>query len=321
MQLEPCEVTVIVPTRNRAHILSQTLRSVLEQRDVTVSVVVVDDASTDNTAEVVTGISGVRLIRHETPKEQRIARNHGATFASTPWIAFCDDDDLWAPTKLRRQLDLAQQQGADWCTTSAIHVDENLVAIGGERLRDRQILLRRIYEQNVVPGGGSGVLMRRELFEKVGGFDEDARFVEDWDLWIRLAREGPVACCDELLVAYRLWPRSFSHQAFERQYEACFRVANKYSTSTNDQLRKPRKRSAFEIRQRLRFESRKEVAKDLPKLIYADPGDVISILLLMGLPNPIITKLRLRRLGMRDVQMADAWLSSYRASLKAELRC
>ncbi|MGP0111078.1 MAG: glycosyltransferase family 2 protein [Acidimicrobiales bacterium] len=304
-----------MPTRNRSRTLRQTLHSVLGQQDVELAVVVVDDASTDETPEMVHNLSGIRLIRHDRPTEQRIARNHGASTASTPWVAFCDDDDLWAPTKLRRQLDTAAASGATWCTASALHVDEELAPIGGERLSDPQDLTRHLLHRNIVPGGGSGVLVQRALFDQVGGFDDSARFVEDWDLWNRLFQHGRVACVDELLVAYRQWSRSFSHDAFEAQYAAFRALTNRFGGDESIEHEKPQRSSAFEVRQRLRSEGRISVGKDLPRLIHRNPADTIPMLLMLGLPNPLLTEVRLRRLGKDEVKKADTWLAPYRLSV------
>ncbi len=145
-------VTVVVPTRNRAGMLRSTLHSILSQKDVSLSLVVVDDASNDETSEVVQGIHGARLIRHENPTEQPVARNHGAGIATTPWVAFCDDDDLWAPMKLRKQLDALVASGADWCTVSALHVTENLIPIGGKRLSDADKLAEKSLLKTLYPG-------------------------------------------------------------------------------------------------------------------------------------------------------------------------
>ncbi len=304
---------MVVPTRNRSALLRQTLHSIAAQADVESTIVVVDDASTDDTAAVVAGIPGVRLIRHEVPTEQRIARNHGAEVATTPWLAFCDDDDLWAPTKLATQLAGLRRTGADWCTSSALHVDGALTPIGGERLRDPADVDRLIAGRNVVPGGGSGVVVRRSLFETVGGFDDDARYAEDWDLWIRLSRAGTVTCVDELLVAYRRWPETYSHQAFDDQH-ASFRAVTDRAAAADGSAPgvRPRRSSQFEARQRLGTESRWSVARDLPRLVRQTPGDAVPILLMLGLPDSTLTSLRLRRLGRADVARAERWLAPYR---------
>src|SRR4051812_1633371 len=100
------EITAIVPTHNRSNLLEQTLRSVLSQRGVDLEVVVVDDGSTDDVAAVVGALDDqrIRLIRHDHPMGVSTARNHGAKVATGDWLAFCDDDDLWSPDKLARQL-------------------------------------------------------------------------------------------------------------------------------------------------------------------------------------------------------------------------
>ncbi len=306
-------VTVVVPTRNRCELLRQTLHSIAAQEEVETTIVVVDDASTDDTALMVAGIPGVQLIRHEVPTEQRIARNHGAEVATTPWLAFCDDDDLWAPTKLSTQLAGLRRAGADWCTSSALHVDGDLTPVGGERLRDPADIDRLIAGRNVVPGGGSGVVVRRSLFEAVGGFDDDARFAEDWDLWIRLSRAGTATCVDELLVAYRRWPQTYSHQAFDDQH-ASFRAVTDRAAAAGGSAPavRPRRSSQFEARQRLGTESRWSVARDLPRLVRQTPADAVPILLMLGLPDSTLTSLRLRRLGRADVARAEQWLAPYR---------
>jgi hypothetical protein len=309
---ESDQVTVVVPTRNRSAILRQTLQSIAAQHDVTFTVVVVDDASTDDTPGVVAGMPDVRLIRHDHPTEQRIARNDGAAAATTPWLAFCDDDDLWAPTKLATQLAALARSGADWCTSSALHVDQGLIPIGGERLGDPAQIDRLIAGRNIVPGGGSGVVVRRSLFEAVGGFDDDARFAEDWDLWIRLARAGTATCVDGLLVAYRRWPQTYSHQAFDDQYASFQAVTDRAAANGSSPPVRPQRSSAFEARQRLATESRWAVARDLPRLVRQTPGDTIPILLMLGLPDSVLTELRLRRLGMADVARAEQWLAPYR---------
>ncbi|HEX6207479.1 MAG TPA: glycosyltransferase family 2 protein, partial [Actinomycetota bacterium] len=104
------EISAIVPTHNRAGLLTTTLRTVLWQRDVSLEVVVVDDGSSDATADLVEGLGDprVRLVRHDAPRGVSTARNRGASEARGDWLAFCDDDDLWAPDKLARQLAAAR---------------------------------------------------------------------------------------------------------------------------------------------------------------------------------------------------------------------
>ena len=95
-------VSVIIPTRNRSTMLAQTLGSVLRQRDIRCEIVVVDEASTDDTQAVLSRLAaGVRVFRHDVPRGLAAARNSGAAEARGDWLAFLDDDDLWAPDKLQ----------------------------------------------------------------------------------------------------------------------------------------------------------------------------------------------------------------------------
>ena len=109
-RVSPVEVTVVIPTRDRGHLLPRSLRSALAQRDVTLEVVVVDDGSVPPAAhnKVVARVCAtdarVRVLRHMTPKGVSAARNSGIEAATGRWIAFLDDDDIWAPQKLASQL-------------------------------------------------------------------------------------------------------------------------------------------------------------------------------------------------------------------------
>src|SRR5438105_2362909 len=95
-------VSVVVPTRNRPRLLACTLRSILAQVDVDLELIVVDDASSP--PAIVPTDRRVRLIRHTTQLGVSAARNTGIAAACGRWLAFCDDDDLWAPRKLTEQL-------------------------------------------------------------------------------------------------------------------------------------------------------------------------------------------------------------------------
>src|SRR4030095_8630203 len=109
-------VSVVVPTRNRSTLLSMTLRSVLRQQQVELEVIVIDEASTDDTAAMLAtlGDPRVRVIHHDRPLGVSAARNRGAAEAHGEWLAFVDDDDLWAPDKLARQIQAAETAGRDW---------------------------------------------------------------------------------------------------------------------------------------------------------------------------------------------------------------
>jgi glycosyltransferase involved in cell wall biosynthesis len=202
------EVSVVVPTHNRKDLLLRTLRSVLGQREVELEVLVVDDGSTDGTERLIRSLSDQRvaLIRHEAPRGVAAARNAGAEAARGGWIALLDDDDLWAPDKLARQLFAARGAGADWAYGGAVEIDDAGRLLGGERPPQPERLLQELTRRNLMPAGSSNVIVNVDAFRLTGGFDERLRHLADWDMWLRLSRGGPPACASAPLVAYRLHP-------------------------------------------------------------------------------------------------------------------
>jgi glycosyltransferase involved in cell wall biosynthesis len=199
-------VSVIIPTHNRSRWLRLTLRTVLWQKHVDLEAIVVDDASTDETPEAIAAFadSRVRVLRHDRSGGVARSRNHGAEEARGEWIAFLDDDDLWAPDKLSRQLIAAAASDRQWAYTGSVNIDEHLRVTSGVRPLPPHEVARSIFRRNTIPGGGSNVAIRRDLFLRAGPFDVRHRNTEDWDLWIRLAEAGMPAWVPEPLMAKRI---------------------------------------------------------------------------------------------------------------------
>ncbi len=196
------QVTVVIPTRDRWPMLSRTLGTALAQ-DVSFEVVIVDDGSEDETPERLAelGDPRARSIRHDRSQGVARSRNDGIAAARAPWVAFLDDDDLWAPTKLRRQLAAAQAADAGWCWSASIAVDADLRPLYVTAAASPKDMARRLLRNNWVHGP-SGMMVRTDLLRAVGGFDPALSSPADWDLWIRLAAEAPGAAVAEVLWAY-----------------------------------------------------------------------------------------------------------------------
>ena len=230
------QVAVVIPTRNRRALLARTLRSALTQEAVEVEVVVVDEASTDGTRDEVAAVGDdrVSLVRHETAQGVAAARNAGLARAGAEWVAFLDDDDLWAPTKLPAQLKALEAMGdCGWSCTSAVVVDAGLNVVGLEAIPATDGLVERLLSYNAIPGGGSSVLARTELVRELGGFDPDLSVVADWDLWIRLALHSPLAAVPTPLVAYLRHAGSMSRRLKAIRGELT-RVAEKHAGVRGD---------------------------------------------------------------------------------------
>ncbi len=211
------DITVVVPTHNRAHLLELTLGCIRVQSDVDFEIVVVDDGSSDDTAALLgaMGDPRVREVRHEKARGLFAARNAGIDAAAGEWTAFCDDDDLWAPGKLSAQCGaLAALPGASWCCTGAVAVDDRLHVIGSAQIPPQQgDCADAVLSRNVIPAGGSSVMARTELLRSVGGFCEGFPGLEDWELWIRLALRSPIATVDRPVVGYRVHADSMAHDS------------------------------------------------------------------------------------------------------------
>ncbi len=208
-------VTVVIPTRDRPDLLALTLQSVLRQVALRIDVNVVDDGDGPETVALVEafGDPRVRLIRNVEPRGVSGARNRGVAAARGEWVAFCDDDDLWAPDKLLAQLSAAVEQDAAWVYAGDVTVDENLRLLSGSPPQTPDRVMRDLVRYNALPAGASNVVVRADTLARVGRFDPALRTSEDWDLWLRLARiAGPPACVPRPLVALRTHARMASRQ-------------------------------------------------------------------------------------------------------------
>ena len=198
-------VSVVIPTRDRSKIVLDTVLLTLGQRNVDLEVIVVDDGSSDGTAENLEALGDPRVtvLRNTVNRGVAHARNRGIECAAHPWTAFLDDDDRWSPDKLRVQLERAQAEAADFAYTAGVAVAalDGRVLYGAPAFSPEE-LKRGIRSRNLVFAGSSNVMARTELLRRLGGFDESLHHIADWDLWIRLAEAGRPAACPEPLVAY-----------------------------------------------------------------------------------------------------------------------
>jgi glycosyltransferase involved in cell wall biosynthesis len=206
-------VTVVVPTRNRREVLATTLGTIAAQRDVDLHVIVVDEGSSDETPAYLRSIGDDRfeIVRHDDPKGLAGARNAGLERTTTRWVAFCDDDDLWAPDKLSAQLAAIDRvPNAQWACVGTVSIDADLDVIGWHRPPASGDVNALLQATNVIPGGGSSLLVEADLAREVGGYQAWAAGCEDFAMHCRLAARAPIACVDRPLVGYRVWPGSMS---------------------------------------------------------------------------------------------------------------
>jgi len=205
-------VSVVIPAYNSSRTIAQTLESALTQGIAEIEVIVVDDGSSDDTAEIVRRSEDHRLRLVQRPNGGvASARNAGIELARGEWVAFLDSDDIWLPHKLERQLELmSAQPGCQASQGSAYFVDDQLRPLKLRRcIPVDDPLLTFLRFQNL-PNAASSWVVRRSLIEQIGPFNADLVILEDWEFSLRLARYASPLCIDEPLTLYRVHPGNTS---------------------------------------------------------------------------------------------------------------
>lgn len=197
-------VSVILPTYNREATLGAAIQSVLDQSFRSFELIIVDDASSDATEQLVGSIDDARIsyLRHQNNSGGSAARNSGLKAAKGELLAFQDSDDRWLPEKLERQvaqLDANPEIGLVWCPYtrsepnggSTLHPARSMQCPRGEA---HSALL----EKNFI--GTPTIVARRACYERCGGFDEALPRFQDWDWVVRVAEQFSIDHIDEPLV-------------------------------------------------------------------------------------------------------------------------
>lgn len=225
-------ISVIIPTHNRSDYLRLGINSVLTQTFQDFEIIVVDDASKDRSYEVVMNFKDKRIkyIRHNTNMGPSAARNTGIVESTSDLIAFLDDDDEWMPEKLKKQIDILDNSSPliGGVFTGCIVIDRNSGRILGQRIHTQKgNIFNELLEYNLI-GALPTVLVRKECFKKVGVFDENMPFAEDWDMWIRISKKFHFECIREILVKCYVHGRdklSFNLEALNKGLDI---MVNKY---------------------------------------------------------------------------------------------
>jgi glycosyltransferase involved in cell wall biosynthesis len=204
-------VSVIVPTYNTITYLPDAIESILKQTFEDFEIILVNDGSTDSTAQWAKKLTDPRIrYIHQENKGLSAARNTGIDLAQGRYIALLDADDLWVPTKLEKQVALLDANPEVGMVHSwALFIDGQGRSTGRIwKTQAQGMALSHLLHRNDV--AVSSVLVRRECFALVGGFDTSLRSLEDWDMWLRLAVHYPIAVTQELMAYYRQIPGSMS---------------------------------------------------------------------------------------------------------------
>jgi glycosyltransferase involved in cell wall biosynthesis len=195
-------VSAVIPTYNRSHVIERCIVSILNQTYRPIEIIIVDDGSTDDTAALLERLAVPELRFFRTPVNAgaSAARNLGIAQARGDLIAFLDVDDEWLPEKTARQVAKfagAPTVGVVYCGIREVSpqwpAQDKIPGYRGDLFETLRVV-------NVLRT--SGVMVRRQVFEEVGGFDCELTARHDWDLWLRIARKHHIDYIPDIAVRY-----------------------------------------------------------------------------------------------------------------------
>jgi len=244
-------VSVVIPAYNADPWIAETLDSVLEQTFRDFEVIVVDDGSTDQTPELAASYGDQIRYLHKENGGTPSARNAGIRAARGSYIAFVDADDLWRPEKLEIQMQLFHDDpDLAWVYSSAIlfeeqvnqllyRVNQGMKMYAGDILRP---LLLSSFICSATP------VIRRDVFDTVGYFEESFPHSDEWDMWLRIAAKYEVGFVDQPLAKHRIHANSkIGRMNFEFCYRARLTVVENAVSRNPDRLSDLRERAIASV--------------------------------------------------------------------------
>lgn len=240
-------VSVVVPTYNGELWVGDSLRAVLAQSYPALEIIVVDDGSTDSTCDVVRQAAPQARLLTQANARVSAARNAGLAAARGEFVIFLDQDDIWHPQQLARQVAWMQQQadcGAavcryhHWYPAQGLYRAPDSVWPPDPGLVTDPDFTGWVYHQFLFDCWAltSGTLMRRAAINSLGGFDTKLTYSEDWDLWLRLSLQVQFALLQWPPVLYRQHPVQGSREVRQRDYrtELLLKYAGRYGLKSRD---------------------------------------------------------------------------------------
>jgi glycosyltransferase involved in cell wall biosynthesis len=213
-------VSTVIPTYNRAHVIGEAVESALGQTYPNTEVIVVDDGSKDDTLERLKSYGDKVRVISQANAGPAAARNRGIAAARGDFVAFLDSDDLWLPEKIKQQVALMERAGPSVpCCLSNILMKFN----SGDRASFDIALLEPSAEEGLwlnvdevlatrIVLFNQGIIIRRKVLDRIGGFDENIRYLEDHEFPLRLSLEGPWAFIKTPLV---IWRESMTNSVYK----------------------------------------------------------------------------------------------------------
>lgn len=247
-------VSVVIPVHNGERYLAATLDSILAQTCPPLEIIVIDDASSDATPQILAAYAAhLEVIRHDAASGPARARNEGIQRARGEYIAFLDADDLWEPEKLAQQLQFAAQHpGFGILTTDVLWFDDDGTVLQTSLKQSYPVengyIVEKLLRHNWITT--SATLIPRDILLEVGGFDErPCRLGEDWVLWMQIASRYPVYFLDQVLTRRRVHADSLGHADPETSFRDLLRHLETLQQAIPQLRQRPElvREAAFEI--------------------------------------------------------------------------
>lgn len=247
-------ISVVIPTHKRPHLLKRAIQSVLEQSLLPLEIIVVDDAGSAESAETVKNFNSdlIKYVHNADGRGASSSRNLGASFSNGDFIAFLDDDDEWLPLKLEKQVTLIEQLDLDACFSQIQIKYENTELCYPTKSSMPVDPLISILKENYI-GATISAVIKKSVFQKLGGFDLEYKAREEYDLWIRIILNGfKVGIVEEpLAVSYRsLENRSRISANIDNYITAIDRLNKKNKDIVDSKLSEKQKK----IRMKMQYE-------------------------------------------------------------------
>ena len=249
-------ISIIIPAYNADKYLANTIQSVINQTYIDWEIIIINDGSTDGTLELINNFkdkdSRIKVFSHENAGVAH-SRNRGIAEAKGEFIAFLDADDLWTPDKLEMQLKVLQENPEAGVAYSWVdYIDEtgkflypgSHITVNGDAYP--KLLINNFLEN------GSNPLVRREALEKIGKFDVNLPPAEDWDLYLRLARESEFVAIPKPQILYRLCTNSCSANIIKMETQV-LRVIEKAYNQTSESLQHLKRETLAKLYEYLLF--------------------------------------------------------------------
>ncbi len=240
------EISVIITTYNSASYIERTLNSVLEQKELPYEIVIVDDGSSDDTVSVINAYvdknqdiyKNIYLFQQHN-QGAGAARNKAVKEAKGEWIAFLDSDDIWMPEKIKKVKEIISEKpkytiiAHDEYAVDEDDLEYKQLCNLHDRYDDSVDLFLQLYEGNFL--STSCMVIKKDIIESAGGFDERLRSAQDYDLWIRCGLYGKLYYIPEAYGIYVTRKGNITSNTY-RRYLCEMRICRKYVTDLKKQI-------------------------------------------------------------------------------------